>query len=94
MSRLGLLRWGRRSTHDEVRERASDYLDGDAPAPLMERIRLHLEECPDCRGFIGTLRATVAAIRNLPKVDPPRTTQERIERITRAGDGREQTTTS
>jgi predicted anti-sigma-YlaC factor YlaD len=75
-----------------VRDRASDYLDGDAPAPLMERIRLHLEECPDCRGFIGTLRATIAAIRNLPTIEPPQSTQERIKRIAKAEDGREQIT--
>lgn len=92
MGRFGPLRWGPRSTHDEVRDRASDYLDGDAPAPLMDRIRLHLDECPDCRGFIGTLRATIAAIRNLPKIEPPRTTQERIERVTKTEDGREQIT--
>ncbi|MBI4305690.1 MAG: zf-HC2 domain-containing protein [Chloroflexi bacterium] len=64
-----------------MREHASDFLDGDAPAPLAERIRIHLAACPDCHGFVGTLRATIAALRNLPVVEPPTSTQERIERI-------------
>jgi predicted anti-sigma-YlaC factor YlaD len=80
--------------HEEAREHASDYLDGDAPAPLKERIRLHLEECPDCRGFIGTLRATIAALRNLPTVEPPPSTEERIKGIGRGDDGRSKSATS
>lgn len=90
MGRYRLFNWGKRSPHDEVRDRASDYLDGDAPAPLMERIRIHLDACPDCRGFVGTLRATIAAIRNLPTIEPPRSTQERINQIRRAEDSSSQ----
>ncbi|MBI4218629.1 MAG: zf-HC2 domain-containing protein [Chloroflexi bacterium] len=81
MAPFRLFRLGTRNAHDEVRENASDFLDGQAPAGLTERIRIHLAECPDCHGFVGTLRATIAALRNLPVVEPPKSTEERIRRI-------------
>lgn len=75
----------RRHGHDcrEVRENASAYLDGEARAPLAERIRLHLAACQNCDGFVGTLRATVAALRNLPVEKPSDATLDRVRRIAR-----------
>lgn len=82
-----LLRFGSEASdpHAEVRERASEYLDGDAPSSLAQRIRIHLDECQDCRGFVGTLRATISALRNLPRVSPQPSAKERIDRVGRPG---------
>ncbi|MBI4305407.1 MAG: zf-HC2 domain-containing protein [Chloroflexi bacterium] len=74
-------RRGHRGQCQEVHDHASDYLDGDATPSLAERIRLHLAECQDCNGFVATLRATVAALRNLPVKTPPESTVERVRRI-------------
>ena len=65
----------------EVKDHASDYLDGDASASLAERIRTHLAECSDCDGFVGTLRAAIAALRNLPVQPAPDSTLERARKI-------------
>ncbi|MBI2964904.1 MAG: zf-HC2 domain-containing protein [Chloroflexi bacterium] len=74
--------------HIEVRERASEYLDGDASASLAQRIRIHLDECQDCRGFVGTLRATIAALRNLPRISPQPSTKDGIDQVAEPGDRR------
>jgi anti-sigma factor RsiW len=50
----------------------SAYLDGrvtDAERAVVER---HLEVCVDCAQHLTTLRATVAAVREMPKVHAPR----------------------
>lgn len=77
--------FARQSSHDrqcrEVKDNASDYLEGDASPSLAERIRIHLAECRDCDGFVGTLRATIAALRNLPVQSPPDSTLERARKI-------------
>lgn len=73
------------SPHTEVRERASEYLDGDAPSTLAQRIRIHLDECEDCRGFVGTLRATISALRNLPRVSPQPSAEERADEVAHPG---------
>lgn len=69
----------------EVRDNASDYLEGEAQPSLAERIRLHLAACSDCDGFIGTLKATIAALRNLPVQDPPDSTVDRVRKIAGSG---------
>jgi hypothetical protein len=78
-----LRRRGRGHDCRKVRDNASAYLEGEARAPLAERIRLHLAACRNCDGFVGTLRATVAAPRNLPVEKPPDATLDRVRRIAR-----------
>jgi anti-sigma factor RsiW len=46
--------------------RLSEYLDGDLPLELCERIRRHLATCPTCRAFTNTLRTTVELCQRLP----------------------------
>ncbi len=54
----------------EVRERSSDFVDGDVDEPSEQRIRVHLGRCGPCNSFINTLRATVALLRSTPKKEP------------------------
>ena len=66
----GVLR--RASEHERVEALLSVYLDGrvtDAERAFVER---HLEVCVDCARHLATLRVTVAAIREMPKVHAPR----------------------
>lgn len=82
LSLFGLFRRPRPASDcREVIDRASDYVDGDAPPKLAERIRLHLDACKDCRGLIGTLRATISALRGLPHEHPPQHAIDRARRI-------------
>jgi hypothetical protein len=45
----------------EVRDNASDFIDGDVPASLTSRIRHHLGLCNDCDGWMTSLAQTVGA---------------------------------
>lgn len=51
--------------------RLSDYLDGDLPPKLCEKIQRHLAVCPDCRAFTNTLRKTIELCGKLPPVPIP-----------------------
>jgi predicted anti-sigma-YlaC factor YlaD len=85
---LGFFRFFRRRRRGhgcrEVRDNASAYLEGEARPRLAERIRQHLGACRDCDGFVGTLKATVAALRNLPVEKPSEATLDRVRRIARS----------
>ena len=66
----GVLGWA--GEHKRVEALLSTYLDGrtsDAERTLIER---HLEGCADCARNMATLRATIAAVRAMPRVHTPR----------------------
>lgn len=54
----------------EVRERSSDFVDGDVNEPSEQRIRIHIGRCGPCNSFINTLKATVNLLRSTPKKEP------------------------
>ncbi len=54
-----------------IRERLSAYLDGETEARETERIRQHLEVCPECRGELAALERLSAALTNLRAPVPP-----------------------
>ncbi|MBI3447553.1 MAG: zf-HC2 domain-containing protein [Acidobacteria bacterium] len=45
----------------------SDYVDGELAAELRRAIDEHGGQCPPCRAFVNTLKATVEAVRRLPR---------------------------
>ena len=47
----------------DARALASSYLDGELPEEMCDRIQAHMLGCERCRGEIGSLRATVDALR-------------------------------
>ena len=64
--------WGQMSEHERVKGLLSPYLDrrvSKAERALVER---HLTSCADCARDWVTLRVTVAAVRELPRVRAPR----------------------
>jgi anti-sigma factor RsiW len=54
----------------ELRVLESDYVDGILSLRDALRARAHLAGCPGCRYRLGTLQATVAALRGMP-LPPP-----------------------
>jgi hypothetical protein len=40
-----------------VRANAMDYMSGTTPDTLTEKIRLHLEQCPECRSYWDEMSA-------------------------------------
>ncbi len=51
--------------HRWVPPRASDYLDGELRSRERARVEHHLNECPECRELLGSLRAIVSALGTL-----------------------------
>lgn len=54
------------------RAELSAYLDDQLDRPARERVERHLAQCAACRRELETLRQTVALVRRLPNVAPPR----------------------
>ena len=58
--------------HRRFPGRLSAYIDGELDAPAAERLERHLAECARCRTELAQLRATVAALQELPQAEPRR----------------------
>ena len=59
------------SEHVEVRGLSSDYLEGNLPSSLMERVRTHLEKCGPCAAFVNGLSATIRMLSDMGRKEPP-----------------------
>ncbi len=67
--------------HRRFRHQLSAYIDGELDAPAAGRLEGHLAECERCRVEMEQLRATVAGLRELPGVEPPRSFTLSPERV-------------
>ena len=67
--------------HRRLRDQLSAYIDGELDASAAERLERHLAECGRCRQEMEQLRATVAALQELPAVEPPRSFTLSPERL-------------
>ena len=63
--------------HD-ARDRLSDFLDEALGPPELAEVRAHLEGCPECRGELERLRATVSL---LARVERPRAPLGFVDRV-------------
>ena len=70
--------FGRNRECDEVRKRASDYLDNDISEEDRQRILKHLEECEHCPSFFETLRATISSLGSLPARAIPQRLKQKL----------------
>src|SRR3990170_2062089 len=59
-------------SHRRFRESLSAYIDGELGASAAELLQAHLAACEGCRLELGQLRATAAALRDLPESEVPR----------------------
>ncbi|MBW1800386.1 MAG: zf-HC2 domain-containing protein [Deltaproteobacteria bacterium] len=67
--------------HDDCKkyfERISEYLDGELDASICEKINQHLQECPECRNCLESLKKTVDICKKLPPETIPEDVQARI----------------
>src|SRR3990172_5679128 len=62
----------RPGAHRRFRESLSPYIDGEMRASAAERLEAHLAACEGCRLELEQLRATAAALRDLPEIEVPR----------------------
>jgi predicted anti-sigma-YlaC factor YlaD len=63
----------------------SDYLDGTLGRRDHQRLSAHLPACPSCRAFTRTLGCTVGLLHQIPRVEMPGATRERLRRLVIAG---------
>lgn len=67
--------------HRRLRDQLSVYIDGELDTSAAERLERHLAECGRCRQEMEQLRATVAALQELPAVETPRSFTLSPERV-------------
>ena len=66
----------------EVRDNASDFIDGEVSPRLTTRIRHHLGLCTDCDGWITNLAQMVGLLRQVPQREVPPSLIRKISKIT------------
>ena len=64
--------WGQGNEHERVEALLSAYLDGRTSRAELALVERHLKSCTDCARTLATLSATVAAVKQLPRVRAPR----------------------
>jgi predicted anti-sigma-YlaC factor YlaD len=56
---------------ERVKERLSDYVDGDLPPLSRLFMTLHLRHCESCREVLRSLEQTLALLRRVKRDEPP-----------------------
>ena len=63
---------------EKVVAQLSAFLDGELAPREAERIRAHIESCPDCRRERRTLERTARLVRDLPQTAAPEDLHDRV----------------
>lgn len=58
----------------------SAYLDRELPAPKVDRLEEHLEDCPRCRAHLDSLTRVVGHLQRLERTAPPPILADRVAR--------------
>ena len=84
-----IFRWPRRDRGHLSREELSTYVDGGPGAPSEARVQAHLAACgASCTADLAELRTTVAILRSIAPVEPPRSFALTHEMIADLPDGK------
>lgn len=63
---------------DEIVEQLSAFIDGELSADDREKVRIHLDQCADCRDLLAALRETAESVSELPPVRAPKELRDRV----------------
>jgi predicted anti-sigma-YlaC factor YlaD len=66
--------------HEETRRQLSAFLDGELHQAEDQRVRLHLEDCAECRAHFDELRGLHEVTSGLRFVEPPEDRMDELER--------------
>ncbi len=67
----------------ELAELLTDYLEESLPAPQRKRFEAHLRNCKSCQDDLEEMRATLIALRRLPRESLKLATKHRLLRAFR-----------
>lgn len=70
---FGWIKRSRKTEHEFCQENLSPFLDRQLSPREQSRVTRHIQECAECRADLQSLRQTVALMRAMPAVKPPRT---------------------
>ena len=65
--------------HEEIRQLISAYLDGELTQADEQRVRIHLEDCEECRVMLEELAALQRMTAEIPFRDPPEVIMDALE---------------
>ena len=55
-----------------------DFVTGELPEDQYQDLQTHLEQCPPCGVYLSTYKLTITMTRQLPPVNMPGETAERL----------------
>ncbi len=67
--------------HEQLRRLLSAYLDHELTQAEDQRLRLHLEDCDECRGVLSQLHQLQRLTAEIRFPDPPEEKMEQLERL-------------
>jgi mycothiol system anti-sigma-R factor len=59
-------------------QKISEYLDGELDKEICQKIRQHLQGCPECRRCLDSLRKTIDLCKEAGREKIPSDAQERL----------------
>jgi predicted anti-sigma-YlaC factor YlaD len=65
----------------DVLEQISDYLDPESERELVERLEVHLSDCPNCRVYVDTVRKTISLYKSETPLDCPEPVRLRLHAV-------------
>lgn len=66
--------------HNEIRQMLSAYLDGELTQGLAQRVRVHLEDCGECRRAFDEMARLQEMTRKLAFAEPPEARMKELEK--------------
>jgi len=63
---------------DTVYLHICDHLDEDIASPRCRQIKQHLDECPNCRAYLDSLKKTIVLYRAMPEPKVPAGTHREL----------------
>jgi len=67
----------------EVKDNASDFIDGEVSPTIATRLKHHLGICDNCDGWMASLAQTVGLLRQSPQHEVPESLRRKISQITK-----------
>lgn len=66
--------------HEEIRQMLSAYLDGELTQVSAQRVRVHLEDCGECRRAFDEMARLQAMTKELAFAEPPEARMKELEK--------------